>query len=88
MSLSLCFLGLNVLCFYAFKDFKCLMLLCYKTPMSSILCFVGLQGPLFDVTGLQRPFAFFDWHLIEKLDRSNEISVSIFTYLIFLIKHK
>jgi len=49
MSLSLC-LGLNVLFFYAFKNFKCLMLLCYRTPMSSLLCFVGLQGPLFGVT--------------------------------------
>ena len=47
MSLSLCFLGLNALCFYAFKDFNCLLLLCYMTQMPFILCFVGLQGPLF-----------------------------------------
>ena len=50
------FIGLNVLCFYAFKNFKCLFLLSYRTPMSSILCFLGLQGPLFDVTGPRRFF--------------------------------
>ena len=67
----------------------------YRTSVSSILCFIGLQDPLFGVTRLQRLFAFsvslllfslasgFEW-----LDHLNEISVIIFTYLLLSIKDK
>ena len=67
----------------------------YRTPMSSIFYFMGLQGPLFGVTGLQCPFVFFGFIFLfslasnfERLDRSNEISVIIFSYLLFSIKDK
>jgi len=33
----------------------------YRTPMPSILCFIGLQGPLFGVIGLQCPFVSFNF---------------------------
>ena len=67
--------------------------ICLITFVSSILCFIGLQGPLFGGTRFQCPFAFsvslllfslasdFEWP-----DRLNEISVIIFTYLLFSIK--
>jgi len=58
MSSALCFTRLQCLLFDAFKTSMSFTFMHYKTSMSSILRFIGLQGPPFGVIGLQCAFVF------------------------------
>ena len=58
VSSALCFIRLQCLLFDAFKTSISFTFMLYRTSMSSILRFKGLQGPLFGVIGLQCPFVF------------------------------
>ena len=53
--------------FDSFKTSMSFTFMLYKTSMSSILRFIGLQGPLFGVMGLQCPFVFSVSHLLFSL---------------------
>jgi len=57
-SVFMFFKDLNVICFSKTSMSMSSAFMPYRTPMSSILCFIGLQVPLSSVIGLQCPFIF------------------------------
>ena len=86
-------------CFYAFEDPTSSVSMLSKTSnvfcsyaiglqCPPFLCFVGLQGPLFDVTRLQHPFSFFDFasfvfssiHLKSWIARVKLVSLSLLIF--------
>ena len=57
-SSALCFTRLQCLLLDACKTSMSFTFMIHRTSMCSTLHFIGLQGPLFGVIGLQCPFVF------------------------------